>query len=57
MKQLGIEILGIVVVVVAVFMLSHLTVRVLAALMRGITTSYPDGDAVETTPGASATLG
>jgi Amt family ammonium transporter len=56
-KQLGIEILGIVVVVVAVFVLSHLTVRVLAALMKGITTSYPDGDAMETTTGASASLG
>jgi hypothetical protein len=56
-KQLGIEILGIVVVVVAVFLLSHLTVRALAALMRGITTGYSDGDAVETTPGASAALG
>jgi ammonium transporter, Amt family len=56
-KQLGIEVLGIAAVVVAVFVLSHLTVRVLAALMRGITTSYTDGDAVETTTGMSALLG
>jgi Amt family ammonium transporter len=56
-KQLGIEIFGIVVVVVAVFVLSHLTVRVLAVLMTGITTSYLDRDAVGTTPGASAVLG
>jgi ammonium transporter, Amt family len=56
-KQLGIEILGIVISVVAVFVLSHLTVRVLAALMRGITTDYPDGDAVKTTHGASAARG
>jgi hypothetical protein len=56
-KQLGIEILGIGVAVVAVFALSHLTVRVLAALMRGITTSYVVGDAAEATTGASAQLG
>jgi Amt family ammonium transporter len=56
-KQFGLEILGIAVVVVAVFVLSHLTVRVLATLMSGITTSYSDGDAAETTTGASATLG
>jgi Amt family ammonium transporter len=56
-KQFGIEVLGIVVVVVAVFVFSHLTVRVLAALMRGITNDYPDGDPVKTTPGASAALG
>jgi hypothetical protein len=30
---------------------------VLAALMRGITTSYTDGDAVETTTGMSTLLG
>jgi ammonium transporter, Amt family len=56
-KQLGIEVLGIGIVVVAVFVLSHLTVRVLAALIKGITTSYIDGDGVETTTGASALLG
>jgi Amt family ammonium transporter len=56
-KQFGIEVLGIVVVVVAVFVFSHLTVRVLAALMRGITNDYPDGGPVKTTPGASAALG
>jgi len=56
-KQLGIEVLGIGVAVVAVFALSHLTVRVLAALMKGITTGYTDGDAVATTTGASAQLG
>ena len=57
MKQLGIEVLGIGVAVVAVFMLSHLTVRVLAALMRGITTGYMEGDAAESATGASAQLG
>jgi len=56
-KQLGIEVLGIGVAVVAVFALSHLTVRVLAALMKGITTGYTDRDAVATTTGASAQLG
>src|SRR6266852_4121221 len=57
MKQLGIEVLGIGVAVVAVFVLSHLTVRVLAALMRGITTGYMEGDAAESATGASAQLG
>jgi hypothetical protein len=55
-KQLGIEVLGIGVAVVAVFVLSHLTVRVLAALMGGITTGYMEGDPVETATGASAQL-
>jgi len=55
LKQLGIEILGIGVSVVAVFVLSHLTVRVLAALMRGITTSF--AAEVETKTGAPAPLG
>jgi Amt family ammonium transporter len=41
-KQLGIEVLGIVVAVVAVFALSHLTVRLLALLMKGITTKYDE---------------
>jgi Amt family ammonium transporter len=39
-KQLGIEVLGIVVAVAAVFVLSNLTVRVLALVMKGITTDY-----------------
>jgi Amt family ammonium transporter len=56
-KQFGIEVLGIGVAVVVVFALSHLTVRILAALMRGITTSYTDGDALESTTEASASLG
>jgi Amt family ammonium transporter len=56
-KQLGIEALGIGVVVVTVFVLTHLTVRVLAALMSGITTSYSDADPVETTAGAFLPLG
>jgi Amt family ammonium transporter len=56
-KQLGIEVLGIAAAVVAVFALSHLTVRVLAVLMKGITTSYTDGDAVGTTTEGSALLG
>jgi Amt family ammonium transporter len=41
-KQLGIEALGIVVVVVVVFALSNLTVRILATGMKGITTDYLD---------------
>jgi Amt family ammonium transporter len=56
-KQLGIEVLGIAAVVVAVFVLSHLTVRVLAGLMKGITTMYIDGDAVQTTTEGSALFG
>jgi Amt family ammonium transporter len=56
-KQLGIEVLGIGVAVVVVFLLSHLTVRVLAALMKGITTDYTDEDAPEATTGVSASLG
>jgi Amt family ammonium transporter len=56
-KQLGIEILGIGVVVVVVFVLSHLTVRVLAALMSGITTNYVDGDGKESKTDASVLLG
>src|SRR5258706_12594222 len=56
-KQLGVEILGIGVVVVAVFVLSHATVRLLAALMSGITTRYVDGNGVEVATGASALLG
>jgi Amt family ammonium transporter len=55
LKQLGIEILGIGVSVVAVFVLSHLTVRVLAALMKGITTSL--AAEVEIKTGAPAPLG
>jgi Amt family ammonium transporter len=39
-KQFGIEVLGIAVAVAAVFVLSNLTVRVLALLMKGITTDY-----------------
>jgi len=39
-KQLGIEALGVAVTVVVVFAISNLTVRVLAAAMRGITTGY-----------------
>jgi ammonium transporter, Amt family len=56
-KQLGIEVMGIGVVVVAVFLLSNLTVRVLAALMKGITTGYVDADATGTLAGAPETLG
>jgi len=56
-KQLGIEVLGIGVAVVVVFVLSHLTVRVLAALMSGITTGYTEGEAVETEAEASTQLG
>jgi Amt family ammonium transporter len=56
-KQLGIEVLGIAVSVAAVFVLSHLTVRVLAALMKGITTSYTQGESSEAVTGASVQLG
>jgi Amt family ammonium transporter len=56
-KQLGIEVLGIVVAVVAVFVLSHLTVRLLAVLMKGITTSFIESKAAETATGASTQRG
>ena len=56
-KQLGIEVLGIGAAVAAVFVLSHLTVRVLAALMAGITTGYVDGDRWESTTEAAESLG
>jgi Amt family ammonium transporter len=46
-KQLGIEVLGIVVSVVVVFALSNLTVRILAARMKGITTDYLDPQPVD----------
>jgi Amt family ammonium transporter len=56
-KQLSIEILGIAVAVVTVFVLSSLTVRALAAFMSGITTGYMEGDAAETATGASGQRG
>lgn len=56
-KQLGIEVLGVGVAVVAVFLLSNVTVRVLAALMKGITTGYLNAEAAETPAGAPETLG
>jgi Amt family ammonium transporter len=56
-KQLGIEVMGIVVAVVTVFLLSNLTVRVLAALMKGITTGHLSAGEAETLTGASAKLG
>jgi hypothetical protein len=40
------------VAVAVVFVLSHLTVRIMAGLMNGITTSYPAGDALEVRPEA-----
>ena len=46
-KQLGIEAFGIVVVVAVVLALSYLTMRILAATMKGITTDYLDSDATE----------
>src|SRR6266852_1783840 len=52
MKQLGIEGLGIGVAVVAVFALSHATVRVLALVMKGITTDY--GEKQSTTAAATS---
>ena len=45
-KQLGIEAFGIVVVAAVVLTLSYLTMRILAAMMQGITTDYLDSDAV-----------
>lgn len=48
-KQFGIEVLGIVVAVVAVFALSHATVRVLALVMKGITTNYGEQEAMPVT--------
>lgn len=56
-KQLGIEVMGIVVAVVTVFLLSNLTVRVLAALMKGITNGHLSAGEAETLTGASAKLG
>ena len=56
-KQFGIEVLGIAVAVAAVFVLSNLTVRVLAALMKGITTGYLAAEEAGTPAGASETLG
>jgi Amt family ammonium transporter len=56
-KQFGIEVMGIAVAVVAVFLLSNLTVRVLAALMKGITTGYLDAEAAGMPAGATDTLG
>jgi ammonium transporter, Amt family len=56
-KQLGIEVLGIGVAVVTVFLLSNVTVRVLAALMKGITTGYLEAEAAGTPAGAPETLG
>jgi len=47
-KQLGIEVMGIVVAVVTVFLLSNLTVRVLAALMKGITAGHLSAREAET---------
>jgi Amt family ammonium transporter len=47
-KQLGIEVLGIGVALAAVFLLSNLTIRVLAVLMKGITTGYLDVSTAET---------
>ena len=56
-KQLGIEVLGIAAALVTVFALSHLTVRLLALLMKGITTGYGEQDAVATpTTAASVKL-
>jgi Amt family ammonium transporter len=56
-KQLGIEVLGIGVAVVAVFLLSNLTVRVLAVLMNGITTGYRDAAPAEKGERMPAPLG
>ena len=51
-KQLGIEVLGIVVAVVVVLALSNATVRLLALLMKGITTDYREEDLTRTAPTA-----
>ncbi len=56
-KQFGIEVMGIAVAVVVVFVLSNVTVRVLAALMKGITTGYLDAETTGTPAGASEALG
>ncbi len=56
-KQLGIEVMGIVVAVATVFLLSNLTVRVLAALMKGITTGHVSEGEPETMTGTTAKLG
>jgi ammonium transporter, Amt family len=56
-KQLGIEILGIVAAVAVVFVLSHITVRVLALLMKGITTSYGEQEGTAATTAAPVQVG
>jgi Amt family ammonium transporter len=59
-KQLGIEAFGIVVVVVVVLVLSYLTMRILAATMKGITTDYLDagtGEGPKEGTAESLTLG
>jgi Amt family ammonium transporter len=53
-KQLGIEAFGIVVVVLVVFAFSNLTVRILAARMKGITTDYLAAQPNEIDTGAIA---
>ncbi|HEV2216490.1 MAG TPA: ammonium transporter [Candidatus Dormibacteraeota bacterium] len=56
-KQLGIEIMGIVVAVAVVFLISNVTVRLLAALMKGITNPPVRPEAAETMTRASEQLG
>lgn len=56
-KQLGIEVMGIIVAVVAVFLISNLTVRVLAGLMNGITTGRVRDEDPKPKAGASQALG
>jgi Amt family ammonium transporter len=56
-KQLGIEVFGIVVAVAAVFALSHITVRVLAMLMKGITTNYGEQEGMAATTAAPMQVG
>jgi Amt family ammonium transporter len=53
-KQLGIEVLGIGAAVLIVFALSNLTVRVLAAVMKGITTDYLDSQPTDTVASVGA---
>ena len=54
LKQLGIEAFGIVAVLAVVLALSYLTMRVLAAAMKGITTDYLDSEAADSIKGGTA---
>jgi hypothetical protein len=56
-KQLGIEVLGIAAAVAVVFVLSNVTVRILAGVMKGITTDFLDAEPVDSASALPAPLG